>query len=128
MPSCLDNEEFVVLESFCKLLKPFENYHIKKKFDKYWDIIINQVIIAHVLDLRYKLKHLKVTLIEVGGYKAELFVNNIQENIISYRMKYTNTEPPNIEVSEVSKIVNINDKSTSDFLFSEGEFQKKKIQ
>ncbi|CAG8785720.1 21139_t:CDS:1 [Dentiscutata erythropus] len=107
-------------------------YYIKKKFDKYWNVIIDQVIIAHVLDPRYKLEHLKVTLIEVGGYnenEVELFVNNIQKKIIFYGMKYTNTEPPNIEVSEVpevSEIININDKSTSDFLFPRKRISKKR--
>ncbi|CAG8674757.1 6074_t:CDS:2 [Dentiscutata erythropus] len=100
--------------------------HMKKKFDKYWNIIIDHVIIAHVLDPRYKLEHLEATLIEVGGYsenEVDLFVNNIRKKIISHGTKYTNTEPPNIEVPET---VNINNESTSDFLFPRRISKKRK--
>ncbi|CAG8507311.1 3129_t:CDS:2, partial [Scutellospora calospora] len=139
MPPCLDHESFLILESFCQFLKPFEKatlilskeqsnsisnaiiiileicqhinqirnndmiYKMKKKFEKYWDVIIEHVIIAYVLDLRYKLDHLKAILIQVGRYSksdAELFVDNIQQKIISNGIKYSIAESSNIETVE----------------------------
>ncbi|CAG8623419.1 5961_t:CDS:2 [Cetraspora pellucida] len=101
-------------------------YRMKKKFDKYWNVIIDHVIIAHVLDPRYKLEHLKVTLIEVGKYdenEAELFVNNIWKKIISHGTKYTNAESSNIEAIETIEIND--DYPTNDFLFPRRRISKK---
>lgn len=85
-----------------------------KKFEKYWKSIIDQVIIAHVLDPRYRLEHLKATLIQVGGSNesdAEIFVNDIRKKIITYGMKYSGTSPLNyVEIDN-------NDNPTSEFLF-----------
>ncbi|CAG8542012.1 9320_t:CDS:2, partial [Scutellospora calospora] len=78
-------------------------YKIKKKFKKYWDIIIDYIIIAHVLNPRYKLDHLKAILIQVSKYSesdAELFVDNIQQKIISNRIKYSIAESLNVETVE----------------------------
>ncbi|CAG8744951.1 7676_t:CDS:2 [Cetraspora pellucida] len=83
---------------------------------------MDHVIITHVLDPRCKLEHLYATLIKVGGYsenQVELFVNNIREKIISYRIKYSNAVKV-VEVGEIAKAVEtveIIDHSADDFLF-----------
>ncbi|CAG8838218.1 24649_t:CDS:1, partial [Cetraspora pellucida] len=85
----------VILEIGQHIRKATMIHQMKKKFDKYWNIIIDHIIIAHVLDPRYKLEHLKATLIEVSRYsenEAELFVNDIWQKIIYYEMKYTSAE------------------------------------
>ncbi|CAG8678681.1 14545_t:CDS:2 [Dentiscutata erythropus] len=86
-----------------------------KKFKKYWKSILDHVIIAHVLDPRYKFEHLKETLIEVGGYKdsdTEIFVNDICKKVLSYGLKYSSTS-----LSDYVEIDNNNDNSTSNSLF-----------
>ncbi|CAG8595488.1 11497_t:CDS:2, partial [Dentiscutata heterogama] len=74
------------------------NILMTKKFDKYWKSILDHIIIAHVLDPKYKLKHLKATLIEVGEYNnsdAKIFVNDIHKKVISYGTKYSSTSSSN---------------------------------
>lgn len=39
-----------------------------KKFQKYCDVIVDHILIAHILDPRYKMEHLKATIIDVGEY------------------------------------------------------------
>ncbi|CAG8840129.1 360_t:CDS:2, partial [Gigaspora margarita] len=91
---------------------------MKKKFNKYWNVVLDHVIIAHVLDPRYKLDHLKATLIEVGKYSmnnAELYIDDIQQKVISNRIKYTTgsnvketlnvKEPSNVENVELVLII-----------------------
>ncbi|CAG8829038.1 9607_t:CDS:2, partial [Cetraspora pellucida] len=63
-----------------------------KKFEKYWKSILEYVIIAHILDPRYKLDHLKATLIEVSSYNnhdAKMVVNYIRKKLITYGAKYS---------------------------------------
>lgn len=168
IPSCLDNESFIILESLCRFLKPFENatlilskersnsisdaimiileisQHInkarnndmirkmKKKFEKYWKIVVDHIVIAHVLDPRYKFDHLKATLIEVGGYSendAELFVKDIRHKIISNGIRYTSAESSAVEIVETGETVEaveIDDNSTSEFLFPRRIIPKKR--
>ncbi|CAG8794023.1 2896_t:CDS:2, partial [Cetraspora pellucida] len=115
----ISNAIVVILEIGQHIRKATMIHQMKKKFDKYWNIIIDHVIIAHVLDLRYKLEHLKATLIEVGRYsenKAELFVNDIWQKIIYYRMKYTSAESLPAKTIEA---IEINDDypTSNNFLF-----------
>ncbi|CAG8544911.1 14092_t:CDS:2 [Dentiscutata erythropus] len=82
-PPCLEIDELLELELTCKILKPFaiQCYKFnKKKFQKYWSKISDYVLIAYILDPRYKMEHLKATILEIGGYsetKAEQYINNI---------------------------------------------------
>ncbi|CAG8443654.1 13342_t:CDS:2 [Dentiscutata heterogama] len=72
-------------------------YLIIKKFEKYWNKIINHIIITHILDPRYKFEYLKATLIEVREYSdkdADQFIDNIRQKIILYRRKYINIQSP----------------------------------
>ncbi|CAG8625778.1 6882_t:CDS:2 [Dentiscutata heterogama] len=87
---------------------------IKKKFNKYWNIIIDHVIIAHVLDPRYKLEHLKATLIEVGRYRE-----NEAEQILPAETTKT---------TETAEIVEINDDYpiSNNFLFPRRRISKKR--
>ncbi|CAG8680863.1 12932_t:CDS:2 [Dentiscutata heterogama] len=126
VPACLDNESLIVLKTFFILeidqhIHKFRDNNINvnnilmtKKFDKYWKSILDHIIIAHVLDPKYKLKHLKATLIEVGEYNnsdAKIFVNDIHKKVISYGTKYSSTSSSNyVEIDN-------NDNSMSDFLF-----------
>ncbi|CAG8748562.1 23031_t:CDS:2 [Dentiscutata erythropus] len=133
-PLASEEEELIELKSVCQLLKLFEAATLvlskdksnsisdaltlmKRKFDKYWNKIIDQVIIAHVLDPRYKMEHLKTTLIEIGEYSelaAEQFVNNIRQIIIQYGANYTNT---NIQSSSVEVVGVDHNNSLSDTSF-----------
>ncbi|CAG8718509.1 11428_t:CDS:2, partial [Scutellospora calospora] len=103
MLSSLENEDLLILKSLLILkiaqhINRTKNHSnviqlMKKKFEKYWSVIIDHIIIAHVLDPRYKLEHLKETLIEVSRYSdtaAESFVENIRQKIILYGAKYQN--------------------------------------
>ncbi|CAG8510495.1 2204_t:CDS:2 [Gigaspora margarita] len=154
MPSCLETEELLELESFCQILKPFEfaitilskdqsnsisdaltiileiEQHInnirhnsnavclmKKKFQKYWTKISDHVLIAHVLDPKYKMEHLRATVIEIGEYsesEAEQYVNSIRQKILLYGTKY---------ISSHSSISEIDDDNTAHDVF----FPKRRI-
>ncbi|CAG8443835.1 10665_t:CDS:2 [Dentiscutata heterogama] len=105
MPTCLDNESLIVLESFCQLLKPFEiatSVLSKEQSNSISDALT--------------FEHLKATLIEVGGYKdsdAEIFVNDIRKKVHSYGMKYSSTS-----ISDYVEIDDNNENnSTSNSLF-----------
>jgi hypothetical protein len=113
------SEALTIILEIGQNIKKFKDNNINnnlmtKKFEKYWKSILDHVLIAHVLDPRYKLEHLKATLIEVGGYNesdAEIFVNDIRKKIISCGMKYSNTSPSNyVEIDN-------NDNPMSEFLF-----------
>ncbi|CAG8790936.1 29529_t:CDS:2 [Gigaspora margarita] len=91
MPSCLDNESFLALKFLCQFLKPFEY------------AVLDYVIIAHVLDPRYKLDHLKATLIEVSKYSSNVEetlnieepsnVENVEIDSIEYKLELYKNEP-----------------------------------
>ncbi|CAG8747714.1 15578_t:CDS:2 [Cetraspora pellucida] len=112
-----------------------------KKFEKYWNKIIDHIIIAHILDSRYKFEHLKATFIEVGKYSdsnAEQFIDNIRQKIILYGRKYINIQSPpttnsinesplttNI-INELLPTTQVNDNnSASNLLFSPRRISKK---
>ncbi|CAG8535084.1 23390_t:CDS:1 [Cetraspora pellucida] len=118
----------VILEIDQHINKVRISHYIKRKFEKYWNVIVDHVIIAHILDPRYKLKHLKATLIEVGNYSknnTEVFVNNIWQKIILYGMKYASTETSTVETVEKIEIVESNDNYMSDFLIPRRKISKK---
>ncbi|CAG8644294.1 8437_t:CDS:2, partial [Scutellospora calospora] len=99
----ISNVIIIILE-ICQHINQTRNnditYKIKKKFEKYWNVIIDHVIIAYVLDLRYKLNYLKIILIQISRYSesdAELFIDNIQQKIISNRIKFSIAESSNVE-------------------------------
>ena len=82
----------VILEIEQHINKAKSNNLMTKKFRKYWNVIADHVLIAHVLDPRYKMEHLRATLIEIGGYtesEAEQYINNIRQKIIACGEKYT---------------------------------------
>ncbi len=44
-----------------------------KKFQKSWSIIADHILIAHVLNLQYKIEYLRTILIDIGKYtKSEV--------------------------------------------------------
>ena len=48
------------------------------------------ILIAHVLDPRYKMEHLRAILIEIGGYtgsEVEKYINNIWQKISTSTIK-----------------------------------------
>src|ERR1043166_740821 len=76
-----------------------------RKFQKYWSVIANHILIAHVLDPRYKMEHLRETLIDVGGYtenEAEQFISDIHQKIILFWAKYASLplSPLDIEIDD----------------------------
>ncbi|CAG8717129.1 15555_t:CDS:2 [Rhizophagus irregularis] len=99
MPPCLETGELAELESICPnaltvileikqhISKTRSNNLMIKKFKKYWDVIADHILIAHVLDLRYKMKYLRAIIIDVGEYtenEANQYVNSVHEKIILY--------------------------------------------
>ncbi|CAG8448918.1 23109_t:CDS:2 [Cetraspora pellucida] len=68
MPSCLEIDKLLELELTCKILKSFAiATTILSKDHK----ISDYVLITHILDPRYKMEHLKATLLEIGGYSEK---------------------------------------------------------
>ncbi|GET61397.1 hypothetical protein GLOIN_2v1785890 [Rhizophagus irregularis DAOM 181602=DAOM 197198] len=109
MPPCLKTEELAELESICQILKPFEDatavlskdqsnpisddltviLEIKQHISK---ARTDHILIAHVLDPRYKMKYLRATIIDVEEYtenEANQYVNSVHEKIILYRTRYS---------------------------------------
>ncbi|CAG8816531.1 18429_t:CDS:2, partial [Dentiscutata erythropus] len=117
MPSCLEMDELLELELTCKILKPFAiATTILSKDHK----ISDHVLIAHILDPRYKMEHLKATLLEIGGYsesKAEQYINNIRQKILSYETNYTSLNSSILEI-ECKDYIKHNE------FFLKGELQK----
>uniref|UniRef100_U9UL13 hAT-like transposase RNase-H fold domain-containing protein n=2 Tax=Rhizophagus irregularis TaxID=588596 RepID=U9UL13_RHIID len=77
----------VILEIKQHISKARSNNLMIKKFKKYWDVIADHILIAHVLDLRYKMKYLRAIIIDVGEYtenEANQYVNSVHEKIILY--------------------------------------------
>ncbi|CAB4491955.1 unnamed protein product [Rhizophagus irregularis] len=99
MPPCLETEELAELESICQILKPFEDaIAVLSKdqsnpiSDDLTDVIADHILIAHVLDPRYKMKYLRATIIDVEEYtenEANQYVNSVHEKIILYRTRYS---------------------------------------
>ncbi|CAB4400595.1 unnamed protein product [Rhizophagus irregularis] len=99
MPPCLETEELAELESICQILKPFEDaIAVLSKdqsnpiSDDLTDVIADHILIAHVLDPRYKMKYLRVTIIDVEEYtenEANQYVNSVHEKIILYKTRYS---------------------------------------
>ncbi|PKY12440.1 hypothetical protein RhiirB3_378457 [Rhizophagus irregularis] len=87
MPPCLETEELAELESICQILKPFEDaIAVLSKdqsnpiSDDLTDVIADHILIAHVLDPRYKMKYLRATIIDVEEYtenEANQYVNSV---------------------------------------------------
>ncbi|CAG8611449.1 14996_t:CDS:2 [Cetraspora pellucida] len=74
------------------------------------------VLIVYVLNSKYKIEHLKATIIEVGRYsksKAEQYVNSIQQKIFLYKTKYTSSQ---FSISEIESNNSIMHKMALDFL------------
>ncbi|CAG8649075.1 2600_t:CDS:2, partial [Gigaspora rosea] len=109
--------EQLELESICKFLKPFEiATTILSKDLK----ISDHVLITYILDPRYKIEHLKATLLELGGYsesKAEQYINNVRQKILLYKTKYTCSISSNSE--KKLKIIQY-----MMYFFLKGELQK----
>ncbi|CAB5193363.1 unnamed protein product [Rhizophagus irregularis] len=82
----------VILEIKQHISKAKSNNLMIKKFKKYWDVIADHILIAHILDPRYKMEHLRITIIDVGEYtenEANQYVNSVHEKIILYGARYS---------------------------------------
>ncbi|CAG8601308.1 22825_t:CDS:2 [Cetraspora pellucida] len=118
MPSCLNNKDFINLKSFCQLFKLFTSGMLVLSKENSNSISNAIMVILEIGQHINKLKHLKATLIEVGNYSennTEVFVNNIQQKIILYGMKYASTRTLTVETVETVEIVESNDLSLEAF-------------